>query len=161
MKHFTFDLDRVLKFKQRREQLAQVQQKQAAAALQAAQAEAATLRDQLDRGCLRLQLKLGKPQDATTWLAVYLQSSLLQQALQSADRKVEGAAEKFQVAAAARTKAAAEVEVLLTLRQQKWQDHLREFQQTAQERLDELGLRRWLGARAAKTAAAETEGAQT
>jgi flagellar export protein FliJ len=160
MKRFTFELERVLKFKQRREQLAQVQQRQASAALQAAKAEALTLRDQLDRACLRLQQKLGKPQDATTWLAVYLQSSLLQQALQSAGQKVEGAAANFQVAAAARQKAAVDVEMLLTLRQQKWQEHLREFQQTAQERLDELGLRRWLGARAGKTAATDPEGAQ-
>ena len=161
MKCFTFELDRVLKFKRRREKLAQVQQNQASAALQAAQAAAATLRDQLDRACLRLQQKLGKPQDATTWLAIYLQSSLLQQALQTAGQKVEGAAANLQVAAAARKQAAVEVEMLLTLRQKKWQEHLREFQQTAQERLDELGLRRWLGARAGKSAAADTEGAQT
>jgi flagellar export protein FliJ len=149
MKRFHFELERVLKFKQRREQLAEVQQKQAAAALQAAQAETLALGEQLTRACLTLQQKLGKPQDATTWMAVYLQSARLQQALQTAGTKVKQAAHDFDVAAAARKQAAMEVEALLTLRQRKWQEHRRDVQQTVQEQLDDVSLRRWLGSRAA------------
>src|SRR5579862_6842561 len=147
MKRFTFALERVLKFKERREQLAQAKQKQAAMLLQEAQAETSALSEQLERVCLRLQHKLGKPQDATTWMAVYLQSARLQQALQTATARVERAAHEFDVAAAARKQAAIEVEMLHTLRQQKWQEHRRKYEHAAQEQLDELGLNRWLGAK--------------
>jgi flagellar export protein FliJ len=161
MKRFTFELERVLKFKQRREQVAEVQQKQAAAALQAAKVEARALGEQLDRVCLGLQQKLGKPQNTTTWMAVYLQSARLQQALQTAVGKVESAAQLYDRAALARKQAAVEVEMLVTLRQRKWQVHCRDMQLAAQEQLDELGLRRWQAARAGQLGDSDTQGAQT
>ena len=160
MKRFTFELERVLKFKQRREQVAEAQQKQAAVALQAAKVEARALGEQLDRVCLGLQQKLGKPQNTTTWMAVYLQSARLQQALQTAVGKVESAAQLYDRAALAK-QAAVEVEMLVTLRQRKWRDHSRDMQLTAQEQLDELGLRRWQAARADQSGNGDTQGAQT
>jgi flagellar export protein FliJ len=157
---FTFELDRVLKYKQRRERLAEVKHKQATTALQAARNEAEALRRQLDLACLRLQDKMGKPQDTITWLAVYRQGTILDQALQIAGRKVERATHDLAQAAAARKQAAVEVEVLLTLRHQRWHEHRVEMQRAEQERLDELGMQRWQTASAAKRDDADTEGAQ-
>jgi flagellar export protein FliJ len=159
LRRFVFELDGVLKYKQSRELLADIQHKQAAAALQIAQVEVAALGDQLNQACARLQEKLGKAQDTTNWLAVYRQSTLLEQALQTATRQVERAAHECDRAAAARKQAAVEVEVLLTLRQRKWLDYRKKTQQAVQDQLDELGLRRWQAARADTSGESDPEGA--
>jgi flagellar export protein FliJ len=161
VKSFTFELDKVLKFKQHREQAAEVQQKQAAMALQAAHAKVSAIGEQLDELSLRLQTKLGKAQVTTTWIAVYLQSALLEQALQIARQDVERAARQFEKAAAARKQAAIEVETLLTLRGQKWHEFLVESERALQVGLDEIGVRRWIAARRGKPGQNETEGTET
>ena len=84
---FTIRSTRVLKLKQRREQLAEIKQGQAAAAVQAAQSEVAALGERLRQACLRLQEKVGKPQETTIWMAIYVQSAQLQQALQNAGER--------------------------------------------------------------------------
>jgi len=161
MQRFQFGLDKVLKFKERREWLAQIRQKQKAAAVQAAQAVEGELQDQLNLTCLRLQEKLGKPQDATMWMAVYAQSVRLEQALQSAKQKVEVASQELDEAAALRKQAAIEVEMLLSLRQKKWQEYRGDCQKAAQAQLDDMGLQRWIAAKAASIDAADLEGKQT
>jgi flagellar export protein FliJ len=161
MNRFQFGLDKVLKFKARREWLAQVAQKQKAAVVQAAQAVEDGLRDQLDLTCLRLQENLGKPQETGMWMAVYAQSVRLEQALQSAKQKVEVANKELDQAAALRKQAAIEVEMLLALRQKKWQEYRGECQRATQAQLDDIGLQRWIAGRAAKVDEAGQEGTQT
>jgi flagellar export protein FliJ len=161
VKRFVFALERVLKFKQRRELLAEIQQKQASAALQAAQAEAEALHEQLSQVCARLLEKLGVAQETSLWLAGYRQSASLEQALQGAKGKVERATKDLDVAGAVRKQAAIEVETLLVLRRRQWQEHHDAVQHAQQEHLDELGLRRWQTARAGKPGSGGMEGART
>lgn len=161
MQRFAFELDRVLKFKRHLEWLAEVKQHQAAAVWQAAQADADGLQGQLNQVCGRLQEMLGKAQNATSWLAIYRQSARLEHTLQAAKLKVEHAANDHALAAAARQKAATEVEVLEVLRQQKWQAHRKAFERSEQERLDDIGLRRWQTGRDHRLAAGEQEGAES
>jgi flagellar export protein FliJ len=143
MKRFAFALESVLRFKRRREWLAELGQKQAAAALQQARAEVVVLRDRLDGVCTRLHDKLGKTLDTAAWMAAYHQSALLAQALETATQAVDRATRTWERAAAVHKQAAMEVEVLLTLRREKEQEHRRDALQAGQEEVNEATLRRW------------------
>ncbi len=147
MKRFVFALDAVLKVKRHRARLAEMRQGQAAQALAAAQDVAGGIRRQLDLTCTYLQGRVGRPQEAATWLAVYLQSDWLEQQLQAAGLQVEKATRELERAAEVRRQAAVEVEALLALRERQWQEFRRTFQKMEQERLDEVGLRRWQAGR--------------
>ena len=150
MKRFVFSLASVLRFKRRCKWLAEARQQQAAMALQQARAEMEKMTEQVRQACARLQGRLGKPQDSATWLAVYRQFDVLEQALQSDRQKVERTGQEFEQAQTQRQRANLEVEALLILRQRKWQEHQRVQQRAEQQFLDELGLERWRIARASR-----------
>ncbi len=144
MKRFEFRLESVLKFKQRREQLAELRQLQARAAWDAAQAEVDRLRGQLDR--LAEQMQRGG--DGRAWIAGQKQAVLLSPLLDQAAGLARQAEQQYQEAAAQRTQIAQEVEALLQLRRDQLQAHQHEVARAQQEQLDEVSLRRWLAARA-------------
>jgi flagellar export protein FliJ len=145
---FVFSLEKVLRFKQRREWLAEVGLKQAAAVLQTRASMVAALRDQVAKACDDLPATVGQALDTATWLVGYWQSVRLGEALEAAEQQARQAAKDHQQAAAQRQQAAKEVEVLLTLRKQRWSEHQQQWQKTRQEELDEISLRRWMATQA-------------
>jgi hypothetical protein len=144
VKPFSFPLDKVLRFKERNEWLAQAKQEQANAVLQARLAEVAALHDQLLAACNERPAKVGEPLDTAAWLVGYWQSVRLGQALDVAEERVRQAAMDYQQAANLRQQAAKEVEVLLTLRRQQHSAHRNQLQRVRQEELEEISLRTWL-----------------
>ena len=146
MKRFLFRLERVLKLKQQRERLAELRQQQARQLVEAARAEVSRLTEQLQQTAGALRGKGAGPVPAGTWIAHYVHSAQLGQALESAEVHVQRALQRLQEAAAQRTKIAQEVEALQHLRGQQWQEHSQDMMRAEQVRLDELGMRRWTAA---------------
>ncbi len=147
MKRFEFRLERVLKLKEQRKRLAELAQKQAFLALEGARAESAAVRDLLAQNALALQVQLGQCVPSGTWIAHYLHSARLGQALDAAEAKVEHFTQGLQEANKKRAQVAVEVEVLLSLRHEQRQKHGEETQWAEQIRLDDLGIQRWRAAR--------------
>ena len=149
VKRFVFDLDGLLKLKRHRERLAELRHAQAAQALAAAQSASAAIRRQLDLTSAYVLGRVGRAQDAGAWLAAYLQADRLEQKLDAGARVVEDARQALDRAAEARRQAAVEAESLRSLRERRWQEYLQDYRKAEQERLDEVGLRRWQAGRPA------------
>jgi flagellar export protein FliJ len=143
VRRFEFRLERVLKVKQQRQRLAELQQQQARARVETARSVVATLQGEIRETAAAVQRNLG---GAQLWLALYERTRILGQALQVAEVKVQQAEAELSEADARRRQIATEVEALLNLRQQQWQRYCQEVARVQQEQLDELGLRQWLAA---------------
>jgi hypothetical protein len=143
VQRFEFRLERVLKLKKQREWLAELHQKQARVALEAARAEVAAIEEQVARSAAALAAGLAGAADDPSWLARHQQAVRLGPILELAEAKAREAEVHYQKASAARTQIAGEVEALLHLRGQEWQEHRQALLRAQQEQLDEVGMRLW------------------
>src|SRR5262249_43981690 len=123
------------------------------------QEEATSLRAQIKQTASGLASRMGQAQDTVSWLVRYWQTARLNQSLESAEKKIQQAAQALAEANAQRRQIAIEVEALLTLRREQWTAYRLEAAREQQEHLDELGLRRWQAAQTAETSPQDTEGA--
>lgn len=147
MQRFEFRLERVLKVKQQRERLAEMRQKQARVALDAARADVAALNDQIARNAASYEARLGRPEESGALLALWQQSARFADQMSLLEARVRQAAGHYEEASAARAQIATEVEALLGLRRQKWEEHRLLAQRAQQEQLDDVGMRRWRAGR--------------
>ncbi len=147
MQRFEFRLERVLKVKKQREWLAELAQKQARAALDAARADVAALNERIAHNAAAFASRLGSSEDAAAWLSRWQQSARLADLMDGLEAKANGAAVQYEEASAKRTAIATEVEALLFLRRQQWQEHRLLVQRAQQDQLDEVGMRRWRAGR--------------
>jgi flagellar biosynthesis chaperone FliJ len=83
-------------------------------------------------------------------------SERLAQAIAAAETRLQEAEERYQQAAQRRQQLATEVETLQTLRQQHWELWRQQVQKADQQRLDELGLRRWRNQQMADSSARQS-----
>lgn len=143
VKRFHFRLERVLKWKQQRQRQAELLQQAAQLAWTAAQAEVQELQARFAQAARALEGQIGQAVPIGAWLAKQAYGDQIRQALESAEARFGVAAQKLREAAAQRTQIATEVEALLILRRQQGQAHKEEATRTEQQRLDEVGLRRW------------------
>jgi flagellar FliJ protein len=156
VKRFTFRLERILKLKKQRQRLAELAQLQAAAVLEQAQKEEAALQEQLARNAAVLAAQVGRPVDTAAWLTHYSHAGQLGKSLDQAEANIQAAAKKLQEAAARLTQISTEVEVLLSLRRQYWEEFLQETGREEQKALDELVIERWRGSEKRSTAGERT-----
>jgi flagellar export protein FliJ len=148
VKRFQFRLERVLSVKEQRERLAEMRQRQAQARREEALAECARIEEQLAQTTASASVKLRAAAILGTWQAHYEQAVALGELLAAAQRRADEAEEQLQEANRLRIQASLEVEALRTLRAREWQSYQKEAARQRQNNLDELGLRRWLAARA-------------
>lgn len=147
MKRFEFRLERVLKVKQQRQWLVDLQMKRARAKVEAARAEAAVLQNRMRTEAEALAAKIGTVIDPGVWTAHYEVSRVLSLSIDTAEGKVRQATQEFQQIGALRRQIATEVEALLSLRQRDWEIYRQDLLREQQGQLDEIGLRRWLNGR--------------
>lgn len=147
MKRFEFPLDRVLRVKRQLERAAEMEQQKAAAGVDAAHRELGVQRENLRRFADKIAASVGKAVSPHSWTVASDGGEHLDEAIRRAEVAVAEAEKVLAAAAAARSKIAAEVEALATLRQQQWDLWSRENQTKVQSELDEVGLRRWMAAR--------------
>jgi flagellar protein FliJ len=145
VKRFRFGLEQVLKVKKQRERIAEAKLAQARKALDDAQAHVETVRLEIGRVSATLGGLIGSVLRPETWAATFEHSDRLARAMRDAETALAQARKLFDEAAQARRAIATEVEILKSLRQQKLEEHRAETQKVEQNRLDELGMRRWSG----------------
>lgn len=144
MKRFEFSLDRLLKVKKQLERLAELEQGRARDAADQARARVADFRAQLDR--VADQYAVGRAMTPTQWAGAADWSERLGRSIRAAEDEAAAAEAKYAAAAQERATLATEVEALTTLRQQQWDKWRQEAKAADQDRLDEVGLRRWMAA---------------
>jgi flagellar FliJ protein len=147
VKRFEFSLDRLLKVKKQLERLAELEQSRARDVVERAQANLRGLEDQLAAVSGRFAAAVGSAMTPSQWASASDMAERLGQSIRQAEQDVEAAEQKLMAASQERAQIATEVEALATLRQQQWERWQQEAQKADQERLDELGLRRWQEAR--------------
>jgi flagellar export protein FliJ len=144
VKRFEFSLDRLLKVKRQLERLAELEQQRAREAADQARARLTGLREQLDRVAGHYAAAVGRAMTPTQWASASDLSERLGRSIRTGEDEVVAADQKLAAAAQERATLATEVEALSTLRQQQWDRWRQEAKQADQDRLDEVGLRRWM-----------------
>ncbi|MDB5312216.1 MAG: Flagellar FliJ protein [Gemmataceae bacterium] len=147
MKRFEFPLDRLLKLKRQLEQIAELEQGRAQEAVGRARAALQEHHDQLTRVAEHITASVGRAVAPHQWTAAAAESDRIGHAIRAAEQEVAAAEHQLVAAAQKRAQLATEVEALSTLRRQQWEQWRQEAQKADQQRLDELGLRRWQAAR--------------
>ncbi len=147
MKRFEFSLDRLLTIKRQLEKLAELEQQRAADAADRARDKLRGLRDQLVRISERFAAAVGSAMTPQQWGSASDMAERLGESIRAAEDEAAAAERKLAAAAQERAQLATEAEALATLRRQQWDKWRQEAQKADQDRLDELGLRRWQAAR--------------
>lgn len=146
MRRFDFRLQRVLWYREQRERLAEIEQKQAAAALHVAEERINGLQDQLSQTAAVMHQQAGGTGTAV-WLACYAQAARIGAALDAAEVNAAEARQNVHEANGRRKQASIEVEGILTLRHKHAEVHRKAELKAEQERGDELALGRWQAAK--------------
>jgi flagellar FliJ protein len=154
VKRFEFNLDGVLRVKKQLERLAELEQQKAQQAVADARARADELKQRLTSAADSMAARVGQAVDASRWVTAYELTERLGQQIDAAETDLQFAEKKLSDARTERARVASEVEALRTLRQQQWDKWRQEAEKAGQEQLDEVGLRRWMAARATLSGAA-------
>jgi flagellar export protein FliJ len=147
MKRFHFRLERVLSLKEQRERQAEMKQRQARARWEQARQECLRIEEELARTAANTGARLREAAALGTWRAYYEQATRLGELLTAARLRLAEAEKLLQEANRLRIQAAQEVETLRALRTNEWQSYRKEAARQQQNKLDELGLQRWLAAK--------------
>ncbi|MCU0703614.1 MAG: flagellar export protein FliJ [Fimbriiglobus sp.] len=148
MKKFEFHLDGLLRVKRQLEHLAELEQQKAQRRVADAVAKVAMLTDQLAKASDHIAGRVGQAMTAGEWAAAFARAERLGQMIADARQEVLAAEGLLDNARRERVQVATEVEAISTLRGQQWEQWRQEVAAADQERLDELGLRRWMAAQA-------------
>lgn len=148
MKRFHFRLERVLALKEQRERLAEMRQQQARARWEEARTQCARIEEELAHATAHTATRLRDAAALGTWQTHYEQAARLGELLAAAQHRLGEAEKLLQEMNRLRIQAAQEVEMLRNLREKEWHNYRREMAQQQQNKLDELGLHRWLAKRA-------------
>jgi flagellar FliJ protein len=154
VKRFEFSLDGLLRVKRQLEQVAELEQAKAHQAVAQAQVRLTELKDELSRVSDALSAQVGQVVPASRWVTMYDLIEKLGQQITTAEANVQTAERRLADATQERVQVSAEVEAIRTLRQQQWEKWRQEVAAADQERLDELGLQRWMAAQSPRTGAA-------
>jgi len=147
VKRFHFRLERVLSLKEQRERLAEMRQQQARARWEETRTECVRIEEELSRTAARATERLRAAAALGTWGAYYERTASLSKLLTAAQQQLAEAEKLLQEANQLRIQAAQEVEALRHLRAKEWHNYRKEAARQQQNKLDELGLQRWLAAR--------------
>lgn len=153
MKRFEFSLDKLLSVKSQLKRLAEMEEARANQAVITARMVVDGLKVQQARVAETLGGRLGQGVSPCQWVNVFELSEQLSQQLAHAEQSVRAAEGKLQAAKQERKAVAVEVEALTKLRQQKYDAWKRERELKDQQQLEEVGLRLWTNAQAAREAA--------
>lgn len=149
MKKFEFHLDGLLRVKRQLEHLAELEFQKAQQRVTDAVAAVNSLTAQLARESDHVAGRVGQTMAAGEWAAGFVRAERLGERITAAKQDLAAAEQLLETARRERVQVATEVEALSTLRGQQWEQWRQEVAAADQERLDELGMRRWMAAQAA------------
>jgi flagellar protein FliJ len=148
VKKFEFHLDGLLRVKRQLEHLAELEQQKAQQRVAEAVARVNSLTEQLAKASDHMAGRVGQTMAAGEWADAFSRAERLGEQIAAAKADVLAAEQVLETARRERVQVATEVEALSTLRGQQWEQWRQEVAAADQERLDELGLRRWMAAQA-------------
>jgi flagellar export protein FliJ len=143
VKSFEFRLQRLLHLKEQEKKLSELAVLQARAALDYVLAEKAQLLESLQQNAVALQGKVGQAVAIADWMVRQMHTGQITAALELTEQKIQNARQQLLSAVQARRALARDVESLSHLRSQEWNEYRRKIAAVQQDRLDEMGLRRW------------------
>lgn len=143
MQRFSFPLERVLKYKERRERLAEMRQMQAVALLQARERVVEGLKEQWANAGAALPGGSQGPLDVAAWIAHVHHVQRLARELAGAESQVRDAVRAVEIAADQRKLRAREAEALRQLRRRREELHMEQMAAAEQRFLDGEGIQRW------------------
>lgn len=149
MKKFEFHLDGLLRVKRQLEHLAELEFQKAQQQVADAVTAVNSLTTQLARESDHVAGRVGQTMPAGEWAAAFVRAERLGERITAAKQDLVAAEQVLETARRERVQVATEVEALSTLRGQQWEQWRQEVAAADQERLDELGMRRWMAAQAA------------
>lgn len=151
---FEFPLERLLKVKRQLERLVEMEQARAARAVAEAHERVEGLKNRLRDVSTSLQASIGRGVMPGNWDNVYAVSEQLGNEIERAEGTAKVAEEKLAAVAKKRTAAATEVEVLASLRGERWEEWKQQTASRVQDQLDEVTMRRWMHAKTPRGEAA-------
>ena len=143
MKRFRFRLERVLRLKRQKEKQAELRTALARATADAARTEVATLCEMMERTAAAAESGVGSHMHVDMWFVHQQHAARIGQAIEHAEHEQQQAEHRLQQAEAARARIATEVETLMHLRSQRWDEHRQDAAWTEQQRCDGTVLQRW------------------
>jgi flagellar export protein FliJ len=149
MAAFEFRLDTVLRFQERQKKLAELRRSQALQALLRAEAEVVRLQQEMRQLAVAMEACVGRAEHER-WGALHSHSQWLTNQLAAAERRVPPAQAAFLQSNERFRQVARLVEALVNLREQRWRAFSDERARAEQQRVEEIVLRRWREATAAR-----------
>jgi flagellar protein FliJ len=146
---FEFPLDRLLSLKRQLLRRAEADQAKARRDVDEARAAAIAARAELDREAERTNGALGTAVSAHDWQAATGRVERLGRVFAEREAGIARAAQAYEAAERTRSDLAREVDSFATLRERRLDEWRREAAKSDQDRLDEIGVRRWTSTRAA------------
>lgn len=147
MTRFEFPLDRLLALRRQLVRRAEAAQARARLDVTRATAAADAARAALDRHADATAAGVGRTTTVLEWHAAADRTEGFARTIADRDADVAAAQAAYAAADRERARLAREVDALATLRGQRWEEWSREAAKADQERLDEIGVRRWTLAR--------------
>ncbi len=142
MRRFHFEMEEVLRHKDRLERQAEARVAQAAAELQQIREEMERCRQELDK-LAQVMSDMGT-RHADRWCERFEQSGRWAEAVRRAEQRVVEAQTRLEEAIRARVAIGIEVEALRLLKTQRLQEHRRELERVRQKESDDAAIRRRL-----------------
>ena len=143
MKRFEFHLDGLLRVKRQLEHVAELEHQKAERRVGECAARVEQLKALLARAADGMAAKVGQAMAAGEWAASFVRAERLGHQIAAAAADLRAAELQSDAARRDKARVSTEVEALSTLRGQQWDQWRQEAAAADQERLTELGLRRW------------------
>lgn len=154
MKRFHFQLDKLLRYHQQRQKQAELLLVRASHEIEAARAAVFTLEQQIEAAC-RLPERVGRPIEPALREQSLRHAQHLAESLRPAADRLKQAEQRYREAQGELVSITKQVESLLLLRSQRWQEHVDEATRQQQVELDDAVMKQW--SRRATLAAAESD----
>ena len=155
MKRFHFQLEKLLRYHQQRQKQAELLLARAGTELEAARSVVVELERQIDATC-RLPERVGRLVDPALREQSLRLAQQLCETLQPTQDRLKEAERRFREAQSQHTAVTQQVEALLLLRSQRWQEHQDEAARLQQIELDDVVMKQW--SRSSTDSAVESTG---
>ncbi len=142
MKRFHFQLEKLLRYHQQRQKQAELMLAHAGRERAAAQEAVQELERRIDITC-RLPERVGRLIEPALREQSLRHAQQLSETLQRAQNRLKEADRRFREAQGQYTAVTQQVEALLHLRSQRWEEHLDEGNRQQQIELDDIVMKQW------------------
>jgi flagellar biosynthesis chaperone FliJ len=142
MKRFQFQLEKLLRYHQQRQKQAELLLSRAAREQESAQAAVRELERRIDLAC-QLPERVGRSIEPVLREQSLRHAQQLCETLPAVQETLKAAERRFREAQRHHTAVTQQVEALLHLRSQRWQEHLDEAARQQQIALDDVVMKQW------------------